>query len=83
MNLDIKYWTISYAGCKTKTDSFTTAVRVGTKNTSIIWDHIFGRSIEYIWFFFSYSEIQKYEQSAEFHQDTDTRGAVSLDHSWQ
>ena len=74
MNLDIKYWTISYAGCKTKTDSFTTAVRVGIFLVEVL--NKFG-------FYFSYSEIQKYEQSSEFHQDTDIRGTVSLDHSWQ
>ena len=46
MNLCIKYWTISDAGCPTKSDSSTTAVRVGTTSTSTIWDQIFGRCIE-------------------------------------
>ena len=31
----------------------------------------------------SYSEVQKCEGSAEFHQGTDIRGTPSLDHSWQ
>ena len=31
----------------------------------------------------SYSEVQKYERSATFHQGTDIRGTVSVDHSWQ
>ena len=31
----------------------------------------------------SYSEVQKCERSAVFHQDADLRGTVSVDHSWQ
>ena len=31
----------------------------------------------------SSSEVQKYERSAVFHQGTNIRGTVSLDHSWQ
>ena len=46
MNLGIKYWTISDAGCATKSDSSATAVKVGTTSTSTIWDQIFGRGIE-------------------------------------
>ena len=46
MTLGIKYWTISDAGCMTKSDSSTTAVRVSTTSTSTIQDQIFGRCIE-------------------------------------
>ena len=46
MNLGIKYWTISDAGCATKCDFSTTAVRAGTTSTSTIWNQIFGRRIE-------------------------------------
>ena len=46
MNLGIKYWTISDAGCTTNGDSSITAVRVGTTSTSTIWDQVFGRLIE-------------------------------------
>ena len=52
MNLGIMYWTISDAGCATKSSSSTTAVRAGTASTSTIWDQIFGRCIEQIWFLF-------------------------------
>ena len=46
MNLSIKYWAIIDAGCAIKSDSSTTAVRVGTTSTSTIWDQIFGTRIE-------------------------------------
>ena len=46
MNLGMKYWTISDAGCVTKNDSSITAVRVGTASTSAVWEQIFGRHIE-------------------------------------
>ena len=46
MNLGIMYWAISDAGCTTKSDSSTTAARVGTTSTLTIWDQVFGRRIE-------------------------------------
>ena len=45
MNLCFKYWRISDAGCTTKSDYSTTAVRVSTASTSTIWDQIFGGRI--------------------------------------
>ena len=52
MNLGIKYWTISDTGCTTKSHSSNTTVRVGTTSTSPIWDQVFGRRSESIWFLF-------------------------------
>ena len=46
MNLGIKYWTIIDAGCVTKSDSSTTAVRVDNTSTPTSWDQVFGRRIE-------------------------------------
>ena len=46
MNLGIKYWTISDVGCATKSNSSTTAIRVGTTSTLTISDQIFGRRIK-------------------------------------
>ena len=46
MNLSIKYWAVSDAGCATKGDSSTNAIRVGTTSTWTIWDQIFGRRIQ-------------------------------------
>ena len=46
MNLGIMYWAISDAGCTTKSDSSTTAARVGTTSTLTIWDQVFGKRIE-------------------------------------
>ena len=83
MNLVMKYWTISDAGCVTKSDSSITAVRVGTTSTSTIWSRSLVDVLNKFGFCFSYSEVQKYEQRTVFHQDTDIRGTVSLDHSWQ
>ena len=83
MNLRIKYWAISDAGCTTKSDSSITVVRAGTASTLTIGSRFLVDVLNKFGFCSSYSEVQKYEQRAAFHQGTDIRGTVSLDHSWQ
>ena len=83
MNLGIKYWTISDAGCATKSDSSTAAVRVALQVHRQFGTRFLVDVLKKFGFCSSCSEVQKYERSAAFHQGTDIRGTVSLDHSWQ
>ena len=59
INLGIKYWTISDVGCATKSDSFTTAVRVGTTSMSTIRGQIFVDELNKLGFCPFYSGVQK------------------------
>ena len=83
MNLGIKYWTFSDVDCMNKNDFSTTAVRVDSTSTSTIKDQIFNNVSNKFGFCSSYSDVQIYEQSAAFHQDTGVRGTISLDTSCQ